>query len=429
METRYTHPANGAELRRQDLATVADNAALADDHVIWELARTIPGSATPDKLIVPYAARTWAKLSGSSSNALVWGNSADGSIHVNPFRAILGSTVVIGTSAVEHMRGQRSGYYVNSTTNLYSTTALNANASGNPRWTLVYAAVTPDAIGDSTTIVVKDPTTEVVSSSTLVYNRKTTVAIGTVDGTAAASPTYPALPSDGAGTYYIPLAYIYIPNGFNASSTVLRQHIYEVAPTMLPSSAAGGSNFAPADQQFAKGGTVDDRQGGSSSTTRPGAYLPSTMIGEEKVLILLQLGYGTDSHEDGDYVDKSRDWRFRYFKWTAHGKVSSSADNAFASDRTATGTTRLPYHGYINEFGFGQSFNQNSGVTAADYGPVARLIGDDATTKILENSGATVTIAVEKTTGYLIVRLSGTPGAQVIIWLEATGPYSNFATI
>src|SRR5262252_9545316 len=110
MEDKYVHSINGQELRQQDINSVITNAALADDHVLWELFRTLPGSATPDKLIVPFATRNWSKLSGSSSTALIWGNTADAKIHVGPFRAIIGSTTVIGTSPIEHMRGERSGY-------------------------------------------------------------------------------------------------------------------------------------------------------------------------------------------------------------------------------------------------------------------------------------------------------------------------------
>lgn len=426
MEDRYAHPANGDEFRAQDANSISDNAALADDRILWELFRPVAGSATPDKLIVPYASRTWGAIGAATSNALVWGNTADALVHVMPFRAIVGSTTVIGTSPIEHMRGQRSGYMVGTST-LYRTTAIAANVSGNPRWTLVYAAVTPAASGDTVSIIGKDPITKLVAPHDRAINTRCTVTIATTDGTPAATPTRPNLPSDGAGTYYIALAYIYVPDGFGGSSPVDKKSIYEVAPCARISPQVGAVSCVPADQQHEAGGTVDDRQG-PGTDTRPGAYIPSTMVGAEHLCILFQFGYGSPSHMTGDYVDRSRDWRFRYFKWTASGRAGTDPGDALASDHAFSGASPVPYRSDPVEVGMGQSFSASTGAAASTYGPVMYLSGSDSA-KILGAALATVAIYCDDSDGSLKVTTTGSPGSQIVVWLEATGPYSNFGTI
>jgi len=420
LETKYKHPTNGAEFRSQDADFISETAAMADDRTLWELIRTMPGSSTPDKLVIPYANRQLDAPGAATSNALVWGNTADAIIHVMPFRAIVGSRTVVGTSPIEHMRGMVSGYHVG-TSALYRSLTIAANASGNPRWDLVYATVTPDANGDTASILVKDPTTKVVSNTSQTVNKKNTVIVAVAQGTAAATPEFPTPPSDGAGSYHIALAYVYVPNGFGASSTVLRQYIHEVAPCPQLSPSVGAMSCAPANHQYKPEGTVDTRQSGQAPAGpnyyRPGAYLPSTMTGGERIIVLLQLGTGTDSHQNGDTVDDSRDWRFRYFMWHA---VGGSADG-FASDRGVTVTAAVPRSVHAAMFGFGHSFNQGDTT-------VVCKIDDDVDGSILAGTGADVIIYCD-TDGALKVRIDGTPNRQIMIWLDATAPFSNYGTV
>lgn len=427
METQYEHPTNGAELRRQDLDSISANAARADDRTLWELIRTMPGSATPDKLVIPYANRQLDAPSGATSNALVWGNTADAIVHVMPFRAIIGSRTVVGTSPIEHMRDMISGYHVG-TSALYRSLTIGANASGNPRWDLVYATVTPEANGDTATILVKDPTTGVIASTPgTVINTKTTVTVSVSAGTPASTPTRPNLPSDGGGNYYIALAYVYVPDGFDASSTVVRQRIHEVAPCPVISPTIGAVNFAPADEQHKVGGTVDTQQSGDEPTGpnyyRPGAYLPSTMTGGEKIIILLQLGITPHSHVHESYIDRSRDWRFRYFSWKAVGAQGSTSTAGFASDRSAS-SSAVPSNLHIVEHGFGHSFTPGA-IDAASQ--VVTLFDD--TEHILEGTGATIRIECDSSGALVLNIVDGTPNAQIMIWLEASAQYANFGAV
>lgn len=425
-ENGYQHPANGAEVRRQDINNMSDNARLADDRVLWELLRLTTGSATPQKGILPYGKSGWAAESGLTSTALVQGNVANGSVRVMPFRAIIGSTDTSAQS--EKLRGQRSGYHVGSSTQ-YRDVALTANASGNPRIDLVYAIVEPDADGDTADVVRKDPIPPHVISTLVseTVTKKTTVTLSVVTGVTGASPTPPVLPSDGAGLYNIPLCYVWVPTGFTAASTVGRGAITEIAPCLPIHSSMGVAACMPANQQWVEGGTVSGHQTVATDRSKQnGAYLPSTMQGKEERVIMLQLGLSPQSHYDGDVIDDSIDWRFRYFRYTVHHRSGSSATNAFASDRNnspsigcmlATRTTTLS--------GCGQTFYDDSADTIA----VADGNGTAVYTDLGTGASVELSIYARNTDGALIVKLVGPPTYQILIWLEASAPYSNFSTV
>jgi hypothetical protein len=450
MENRVIRSVNGQALRNPDITMISDAGALADDHVLWELLRMLPGSATPQKGILPYAVSGYAPpASGDGftltlhNSAIVQGNASDGSIRVLPFRAIVGSTTLFATSPIEKLRGVRSGYLVGGT-DLYTTVAITANAAGSPRWTGVYVAITPDANAGSTSVKVKDPATGAVSPQTINIYKTTTVTVATVDGTAAANPTRPSIPADGAGTYYLPLAWILVPAGFGASSQVLFSSIHEDATVLTMSSALGVSTLAPANQQHKVGGTVETRQNPNlNASKRTGAYLPSTLVGGFQRVIALQLGLSPVSHNDGDVVDDSVDYRQRFFKWTVFAGAGTTTAAAFVSDGNGTGaagaTTRVPSAfagggvGVNTMIGAGQSFfNDYPAGAIGTCSGVACSVGSittaDATVQAvsaLGASGSTVILYVRSTDGALVYKKTGTPSGQVFIWLEATGQFSN----
>ena len=438
---------------------MSDDGALADDRVLWELLRMTPGSATPQKGILPYAV-SGSRIVGSGdgfasamhSTALIQGDTSTGSVRVMPFRAVVGSTTLFATSPIEKLRGIRSGYLVGSSS-MYTTVPVSANATGNPRWTLVYAAVTPDADGDSVTVKTKDPTSGTVTSGTVVVNRVTTVVVSTVDGTAGATPAKPAAPADGAGTYYIPLAYLFIPTGFGASSIVRYYQIEEIADVLTLSSGVGGAALRPASEQYRSTGTVATNQNPSgNAANRTGAYLPSTMVGGESRFILLQLGLSPVSHLDGDIVDNTVDWRQRYFKWHAAVVPGAVSTAAFASDRNGTGTAGDPLAGrgmtrgalgigVGTMVGCGQSFvNDYPGSPAAVTtcsGVAATLTGATTLSLVSVGAGGTTNLGptadyvflyVHSTTGNLMIKKNITTGCQVGLWLDATAQFSNSNT-
>lgn len=447
MERQFQLTQNGQEVQQGDFNLLGEVSALADDRVLAELFRLKYGSATPQKSILPFGvAGNFDDLS-TDSTALVHGsNAADAKIRVMPFRAIIGSTTLVGTSPLENVRGIRSGIFSgNGAGTVYQSITLGANASGNPRWDLVYAAVTPNVDEAAVNRYVKDPSTEVIGVQSLVVTKKTSVTVAVSQGTPAASPTRPALPADAAGTYYIALAYIYVANGFTSGTQVARGLIHEVAPCITLNSAVGGGGIVPANQQHSvtpvaalASGTVDTRQSGAlAPTIRTGAYLPPTMVGGERRFILFQNGLAPISHADGDVVDNSIDWRFRYFKSFIQVLAGSGTTEAFASDRAATGTiragstiNRVPGTHTITVPG--QSFYSEGAslpINPADSNGAALLVTDTNLSQMASGGSGVLMLYVRNTDGALILKKTSAAVYQMIIWLEATGQYSNFGTV
>lgn len=425
-ENAYQVPTNGAEVRIQDLDSISDNAGYADDRVLWELFRLTTGSATPDRAIIPYGKRDGVAESGFTSTALVHGNVSDGSVRVMPFRAIVGSTNT--SSQLGKLRDIRSGYKVGASTQ-QTVVPLTANNLGGIRWDLVYAIVTPDQDGDSASILVKDPTSLVVDPvPSTIISKKTGVTLDVVIGTII--DTRPAIPADAGGSYNIPLAYIAVPNLFTTSSAVERHTIHEVAPCYPIHSSTGAASLVPANQQHEIGGTVDDNQNGDTSEKRPGAYVPSTMVGEAGVFILLQRGLTPFSHVDDSVVDDSRDWRFRYFEWSIHAKTGSSNDQALPSDRNVTNPSNPASNSKtsLSFYGCGQSFVNDSAlmpIVAADCQGVA-MFADSTNAPGLMTSSNSIAIYVRDSDGALVFKQSGSDTFQAIVRLRGTAPYSNY---
>jgi len=431
-ERKYSLPENGTEVQKDDLDLLGETAAYADDRLIWELYRTVPGSATPQKFLLPYGVTGWADP-GLNSTALVNGETADGKVRVMPFRCGIGSTTLLAPNNVKkHLRDVRTAYHVGAST-LHTEVAIAANAAGDPRWTLVYATITPDANEAGVTRYKKDPSSKIITSSSVSVSKLGTVVINTVDGAAAASPTRPALPADGGGSYNIPLAFIWVPNGFGAGSTVGRGQIHEVAPCLPLHSTTGALTSRPANQAHVTGGAIDANQG-HNQALRPGAYLPPTMIGAEHRIILVQNGLVPLSYADGDTVDDTIDWRYRFFQWFAHVRSGSTAAAAFASDRNLTGSSPAgsaafrTIGGHVG-LGFGQSFVDDAAamIAVANCQGVAMFASEAEISQLGANDD--LQLYVDSTNGALKLKKAGAGTYQAIIHLFATAPYSNFGTV
>jgi hypothetical protein len=415
MEKRYQHTVNGQSVLTADLNVLGESSALADDRVFAELFRLAPyDGATISRGVLPYG-----------SGAVVAAAGASGSVSVRPFRALVGSRTAVATDAKKNWRDIRSAIGVGTTT-LAQTVALAANATGNPRWDLVYAAVAVDANSASITRKVKDPTTKAIAGQSLVTTLETVVTLGVVAGTAGASPAFPSLPADSGGTYYISLAHVRIPNGFGASSTVAAKDIDEVAPILPVSTATGASSLRPANQHNVIGGVAISGAGTStangalkwsgSSATRPGLYLPPSMSGSESLIIEIDLGNASSanwSHQNADIVDNSRDWRNRFWRWHAH--VGSGATNAGkfpGGAATVIGYSSEGTPGFANDAdyvahasGLGSSFDSS---------------GTDAAVAIVSASGPAATQAPSGTSNISTYAMA--PATRVRLYVDtATG--------
>ncbi len=451
MEARYQHTVNGQSVLQADLNTLGEAASLADDRVFAELLRMTPyDGATVSRGILPYA-----------SGATVAANGASGSVKVNPFRAFVGSRTAVASDAKKNWRDVRSAIVVGTAT-LEQTVAIGANASGNPRWDLIYAAVAVDANSASVTRKVKDATTKAIAGASLVTTLETTATLGVTAGTPGASPAFPATPSDSGGTYYVPIAYVRVPNGFGAASTVTNKDIDTIAKVLAVAQAAGGSTLRPANQQHAVGGTAISGAGtstvngalkwGATANTRPALFLPPSMSGGESRIIAIDVGNASNanwSHQDGAIVDDSVDWRNRVFKWMASvGPGSSSFAGKFPwlssagvnlvspTAPSAGGVAQMA--GYAADanhpafaLGMGDSFTTGTGravaqVSASGAAAAATpATGYNIPTNAMA-SGGTVYLYVDASTGALKVSINAGPLASLIFWLDATAPFENY---
>jgi hypothetical protein len=427
MERQVVFGTNGRAVEQDDINALGEAGGLADDRVLAEMLRLVEGSATPVKAILPFGKSTAAKVTGANNGALVSGGSADAKIRIMPFRAIVGSTTLAATSVLEHYRGIRSGIHVGASS-LFTEKVIAVNGSGNPRWDLVYASVQPNVVTTDTRFL-KSTSSGAISSNTYDIYKSTPVTITVLAGTPGASPTRPALPADAAGTYNIALAYVWVPSAHNGTtSTVARSQFYELASVASVAAPMGVPRCQPASSLHTSGQSVDSAQG-HQQLLRPGAYLPSTMVGEEKRTILLQRGFAPVSHADGAVIDNSVDWRFRYFDWQIHARAGTASTAALASDRNATGTTpagssSLRTFGAHVAIGGGQSFVADETIVVADGNGMAMYVTDTECSQL----GATtvIQIYVRNTDGALVFKTTGAGTYQARITITATAPYENF---
>jgi len=450
MEQKLNLTVDGQELAQEDVNNLAATAAYADDRVLYEFFRLRPEiNAGNKKAILPFGLTTGVPLDGLTSNAMFQGDTADASVKVMPFRAIIASQD--SSTPLEDLRGMRSGYMVGgSGGTLYRTVTLAANLSSDPRWTLIYAALTPDVDDVAVSRQVQDQTTGEPAPQTLSVTQSATVELGMVDGTSAASPSRPTLPADGGGTYYIALCYVWVVGNFNSTSIVHKRHVHEVCTTIPLHEMVGATTFRAPNHAFLVGGTVDVNQSGESSATRPACYRPPTQTGAVERLILLQLeaGAGAVSHVPGDIVDSSVDYRFRDFEWKIQAREKGHASLQIASAYDAAGTGPVP-SAYLSAIsagrpdvsylvhGMGESYvgSPDGGFTYVDATAskiVAMAIGQDIsdTDGLLPiGAGEALVLAVRNSDGALIYNATASVGGQVAIWLRAGGQFQNFSNV
>lgn len=437
MENQFKLDYNGQQVQQQDFAGIGETSGLADDRVLAELLRLPPYTGTVAKGILPYG------YAGATPGTVV-PNGAAGSVLVNPFRAIVGARTAVGTDAQKAWRDIRSGLAVAAgDTSLTHTVSLAANSSGNPRWDLVYASVTVDTNGPSVVRKVKDPTTKVVTSQTVATYKVTSVTIDKVTGTASATPAYPATPTDAGGVYYIPLAYVRVPNGFNGTSTVDPHDINEVASIFGLSPLMGGVNARPADGYFKTGGAAISGAGTSpvpgvgpfkwtgTAATKPALYFPPSMRGEEVIWVPLDLNDASSanwSHQNGDIIDASIDWRNRIFDWMAYWNNSGIVKWDWSDARAGAGGHDPSFSAHVGAnqgfiHGFGASFHDDP---TGGYGHAVDLWGSGSGGNCpAYGVGVGVVLHADASTGALKVLITGTPACSLFIKLRASGQFAN----
>jgi len=419
---------NGQQLQQGDVNDIGEIAGLMDDKVLGELFRLPNWDATGSvtKFILPdvkYDDPGDGNIKPHYSTTVYADGNADGGIQLRPFRAIIGSRSN-ADFATDRSDYRSSVFFAASPSPTpEKSVTFSANASGNPRWDLVYALVTPDTNSTNVTRKIKNPTTGVVTSASVSVFKITAVTTAIVVGTPSASPSLPTLPADGGGTYYIPICYVRIPNGFGASSVVLASSILNTMPVLPMTRNTGvGSVQVASSQHKVDGGALTTArvQSWGSTGTRPNYYMPPDMIGEETIWIAIDctnVSSANWSHQDDGIIDDSRDWRNRLFYWIAGGGSSTFAWATLSTSGLAPQAVPAEY--VATPSGMGQSVN-------ADYNAGAgALVLDIGEFSFGWGSSDRLRLWVDGIDGSLRMKVSGQLPNVVLIRLTATSPYSN----
>lgn len=426
MEKQYATTINGQAVRQSDLNLLGETGALADDRVLAELLRMAPFDGTVRKAVLPAAQPYTFADGGVEKSFLVAPDGATGQVRVLAFRAIVGTRVFPTEDALESYRDIRSAIH-HGTSTRHTTILLAPNATGMPRWDLVYAKVTLDADGPSFIRKLKDPTGSLVTEVAVREYVQTVVTVGVITGTAAAPPNPPTLTSDSGDDYYIALAYVRVPTGFTGTSTVLATDICQVAEPAGLAPVVGGHRARPGNQHYqVPGGLMSAfvMQTWGTSGDRSRFYMPPSFGGLETIVLAVKALSGTpgvDNVPDGSVLD-SGDWRGRICNWKASfiGNLSPSAtefpwDNPFEGATAPQGVT------------VGATQNCQSGLTQtfatapANGGRYTVAYVDDSLTAFV--AAAQILIYCDSLDGgKLKVKYTGLPNCIAFFWLTFSGP-------
>lgn len=456
-EKNVNLPNVGQEMERPDLNLAVATAALADDRVLAELLRILPydgGAQGIYKAILGYSSSPAGTGEAPSPGPVVVPTgSANGSVQVNPFRAIVGSRNLVGaapspnptsdTNALCNWRDVRSGIFTGSATTLSTALSIAANASGNPRWDLIYATVAVDAGQNTVVRRVKDPTSGSISTPSVPQYLLSPVTVQVLTGTPGATPSLPTLPADSAGNYNLALSAVRVPNGFTSTSTVATTDLRSLTlgnngqPSGPFRDLTSGFRVAAASGNNDSKGTYAIRsafQWNAASGGRPGVFLPPDWLGGAMRIVEIDCTDPSSanwSHNDGDVVDDSIDWRDRMFLVHVQDGLSN---HPFANDHTNQQKDLIPEAGgssgiyaafyHAPRFNMGQSFFSDGAPTGSGSGSFVSYQPGGAGTAI--QSGAQINLWVDLTTGLLKCNIIGTPSARIIFWVMTTGAYPNY---
>lgn len=151
-----------------------------------------------------YARSRWNGAPAISGTALRSTNSA-GLIYVAP-----------NNTAFDGQTPHALGYYLAADETQVTHAAGNAS---NPRWDIVYVSLA-EGSRDTQLRDFKDGTTGALSTQSVAMKTSNNLTVGIVQGTAAATPTLPALSTGQAA-----LRYVYVPANYSTAFT--DQHIYD----------------------------------------------------------------------------------------------------------------------------------------------------------------------------------------------------------
>jgi hypothetical protein len=433
---------SGQEVQQNDVTQLGVTGGLADDHVLAEILRLQPyNGSTYAKAIVPAG---YPGMTGVGT--VVPTGSANGSVSINPFRAIIGTRNAVNATpptgdittdpnALANYRDIRSGIFVGTTGSaLAQPIALTPSAGVHPRWDLIYAVVTPDTSGPSVSRRVKDPVTGNITVLNVPQYIFTSVAVAVVTGVAAASPLLPGPPADGSGSFNIPLAYVRITTTFGSTTILFTQDIRStigVGPDALSFVDLKGAGIRPASGN--NDGNVNFNAGGTfawnpaTAGTRPGPWMPPDWVGSAR--LLAQVDNITNSsaswsHVNTAVVDSSIDWRGRYFKITVGAYLNGQA-GFFGTDPSGVATSCAPYP-LLGATTIYTVLSNSMGIDGSLVSGASTVFfaGQSVLANMASASGG-IGLYVDPSTGSLRWFTSTVPLCRFVLWIEASAQMPN----
>jgi len=429
-------PVDGWEVEVADFQTLGQIAGLADDRVFAELLRMNPADPTGTyRGVLPYrvntASNTWTEGAPLSATVVSSG-SASGSVLINPFRAFIGSRT--NSNGQQQWRDIRSGLFPGPTSPGLSgqggggvapgtNQVLAPNSSGYPRWDLVSAVLTIDAAANPVSRRIKDANSGSMSVQTVYEYLASSVAISVTTGTPASPPTLPSLPSDSSGTYYVPLAYVLVPNGFTSTSTVLATNIRDASMPLSLSESTGVVRARPADGNNDIGGTYGTAWS-MSGIARPGCFLPPCWEGGTTVFVAQDDTGGTPTFANGAVVDQSMNWCRRTLIIFSFGGITTPVNQPFAWDANgASGTNAVPILGQVPYISAANTFVADGSVVSGKSSVL--LLGPSQFGGMA--SGSQVGLYVNPADGKLYAYKNAvTSGMRFFFMIMASGQFPNY---
>ena len=446
MEPKVHLSSNGQSVNQDDFNAIAEQAAMNAEWIWAQILRLAPsggGSFFPVKGVIPSGGQPGSYSLFHQKSLLGSTGSNDAKITIQPFVAVIGSrtdeTVAPtgphdeGTEGTrDALREIRLAAHTGQVGKLFQTELQIPAGHGtvdNNRWDAIYAKVDIDVADGNVTRYQKVGDTAVNPINVSVVNR-TKVTIGRVQGSYAANPTKPAIPSDGGGSYYILLGYYFVLYSHTLTSSIQAYWLHEAFAPVLSSPANGGSRCMPANKAFHDSGYAwAVEQWDNTAKLRPRTYLSPNMVGEEKRWIAIDAidtaGHVSASPNATTVLDDSIDWRKRYFTVIFEAApVGGGSDGFphFSGNANLFSSTYSPST-YLRA---AQSFFENvSALTsAAATGSLVAFFDSTGTPAIA--SGAILVVYVRASDGALCVyRNNVDADRRFLIKLEASGKFAD----
>jgi len=416
MESQFKLFYNGQEIQQTDVNLLGEVAGLADDRVLAELFR-LPryDGTTVAKGIIP---TTLGPARSTVLDRLVATNGATGKVLVNPFRAVVGSRTLSTADGKKNLRDIRSSIFVNTGASVGTEVSFTAPSASNFRVDLIYAAVAVDVDDSSVSRKVKDPTSGVVSTSSVSVVTKTTVTIAVAQGTqSTTNPTLPTLPTDAAGVYYIPIAYVRLRASYSGTTTFKTADIAVTAPLLSLSPSTGGTSSSVAEGNRSIT-SVTTAWKTFTNTTYGGPFTAFTgpETGAETLWVCID-----DTFANGSYVD-TRLFTQRYYVCRV-ACAAAIGTPQFAHNIDALLNPQVPIISQASNTWFtemGHTFMYDESV------PSGRTVFQvNATNAAGIFSGGNAISLVVDTGGLKVVRTGTTAGVLIVAKIDFSGMFQH----